>query len=582
MSERRLRGIPAAPGVALGQVVQVHLHAHGKTDVDARGRHQSIGQRAELGPIAPEQTDDEIARLRGAVRQVQERILATLAAAHAEAGSPEAAIFEAHALMLDDPALVEAAEARIRARHEPAPAALRAVADGLIAQIGGLADAYLRERAADVEDVVTQIVRELLGSESGEDLRDLPPGSLVVADELFPSDTAIFDRARVVGMMTQRGGRLGHVAILARALGIPAVLGVANALEQSRSGETAIIDGDRGLVVLSPEPKTLAGFGVRPSTSRAAAYRAGDAPILPAATRDGERVTLRANVGSAAEVEIARANGADGIGLFRTEFLFQEQGRSSPPDEEEQCRAYRRAAQIMAGRRVVIRTLDAGGDKPIPGLCLPREDNPALGIRGIRLLRHRPDLYHTQLRALLRAATAGNVAILFPMVATLDDVRLARQAVERARAELAAGGIAHRADVPLGIMVEVPAAAVIADLLMREVDFFSIGTNDLVQHTLAVDRGHALLSERYGPLDISVVRLIDGVVAAARHAGKPVSVCGELAGDPKAIDALVGLGIRELSMSVPNLSTVAATLRTIDSTEATERMRRQLAGDAAT
>ncbi|HET7036059.1 MAG TPA: phosphoenolpyruvate--protein phosphotransferase, partial [Thermomicrobiaceae bacterium] len=341
---------------------------------------------------------------------------------------------------------------------------------------------------------------------------------------------------------------------------------------EATAGELAAVDGERGEVILAPDPATLAEYQARVARERQERERRAALRELPAVTTDGARVELFANIGAPGEVQRALANGAEGIGLFRTEFLFIE--RAELPGEEEQVAAYRAVAEGMSGRPVVIRTLDVGGDKPVPGIAAEPELNPFLGVRGLRLTLRHPALFRTQLRAVLRAATVGDIWLMFPMVTTVADVRAARAALDAAAAELRAERIAHRAALPLGIMIEVPAAALAAERLIREVDFFSLGTNDLVQYTLAVDRTNADLAAAYSPLDPAVLRLIELAVAAAGSAGKPVAVCGELAGDPAAIPLLIGLGLRELSMTAARIPEAKELIRGLSARDAAETARR--------
>jgi phosphotransferase system enzyme I (PtsI) len=546
MAERTLHGLGAAPGVAIGRVV----------------RYTSTGATRDREPIVPDAVDAEIARLRAAAERARARIAAAREAAAMRAGEAEAAIFDAHLLMLDDPALIGESERRIREEHLPAAVAVEETAAGLRHLFGQIEDAYLRERAADVTDVATQVVRALQGDTLSYVGESLPPDAVIVAEELFASDAALLSAEHVAALVTARGGRTAHVAILARALGLPVVVGVVDILSLTRDGEVVAVDGERGEVVLSPGSRTLAALEERIAAERLERERRAELRDLPAVTEDGARVALFANIGAPGEIEAALSQGAEGIGLFRTEFLFLE--RSDLPGEAEQFLAYQEVAREMGGRPVVVRTLDVGGDKPVPGIPVATEMNPFLGVRGLRLTLRHPEIFRTQLRAILRAATAGDIWVMFPMVTTVEDVRAARATLASVLDELRVQGIEHRADIPVGIMIEVPAAAMVADRLIKEVDFFSLGTNDLAQYALAVDRTNESLTAAYPPFDVAVLRLIERAVAAATAAGKPVAVCGELAGDPEAIPLLVGLGLRELSMtatSIPRAKEIIRRLR---------------------
>lgn len=555
MAERRLRGTPAAPGVAVGHIVRY---------VPARATVTAT-------TLKPEEVDAEIARLHDAVARVRERIDAARTRAAVTAGAQEAAIFDAHLLMLEDPAFTGEIERRIREERQPPSRAVEETAAALREQFAQMDDEYLRARAADIQDIATQLLRALAGDEPARP-PEFPENTIIVAEELLPSDTALFDPDRVVALVTERGSRTAHVAILARALEMPAIVGVAGLLAQAQEGEGAIVDGDWGELILSPDTDTLPGYQARLDVARQERARLRSLHALPADTLDRVRITLLANIGTPREAEIALTHGAEGVGLFRTEFLFLD--RPEPPSEEEQYQAYHHVVEVMAHRPVVIRTLDVGGDKPVPGVQLEPEANPFLGTRGLRLSLRYPDLFRTQLRAILRAAAHGNVHMMFPMVATVQDIFEARQIVEEVKDELNAEGIPYADDLPIGIMVETPAAAVAADVLIREVDFFSIGTNDLVQYTLAVDRTNADLARRYDPLDVSVVRMIAQAASAATGIGKSVAVCGEMAGDPEAIPLLLGLGIRELSMtatSIPRAKEIVRSLRIADAEQEAQR-----------
>ncbi|HMM42723.1 MAG TPA: phosphoenolpyruvate--protein phosphotransferase [Thermomicrobiales bacterium] len=560
MSGETLSGTPAAEGIGIGTIVVY--------------RRQPA--RVERPPLGAGGVEPELERFRAAVEQTRQRLAAARQTTAARAGQQEAAIFDAQAMFLDDPAFVGEIERTIRDKHDHAESAIGAVTSSVEAMFAELEDDYLRARAADVRDVATQLLQALAGPEAGAEV-ELPHDAIVVADELFPSDTTLMDVSRLAGIATERGSTTAHVAILARALGIPTVVGVADLLQHVTDGQVAIVDGDAGQLVLSPDDTARAVAEARIAAARAEEERLAADRDLPAMTLDGEQVELQANIGTPAEAEVALARGAEGVGLFRTEFLFVDQPEL--PDEEAQCQAYRRAAEVMGERPVIIRTLDAGGDKPLPGItdAGAAELNPFLGVRGLRISLAHPDLFRTQLRALLRAATAGNIWIMFPMVATVGDVHEARRYVEGVARDLASEGVAHRADVPLGIMIEIPSAAIAIDRLIGEVDFVSIGTNDLVQYTLAVDRTNPALAAQYPAFDVAVLRLIRDVLATARAAGKHAGICGEMAGDPAAIPLLIGLGARELSMGSARLAAAKKLVRETDSAEARREAEARLA-----
>ena len=533
MSEHRVTGVAAAAGVIIGPAV-VYRPA-----TEAAEQERSGG------------ADLEKERFAAALRRVRAD-LADLAA-RAEGAARE--IVEAHSLMLEDPELHGLVEAGIQEGKSATAAVEDAIAQ-FAAMLESLADAYLRERAADVRDLGRRLVAALTGRSVGLRL-DKP--CVVVARDLAPTDTIGVDRKLLLGIVTEQGGPTSHTCILARSWGIPAVVAAPGLLAVAADGMTVAVDGTAGEVVLDPAPATLAEFERRVAAARDAAAREAAEAGLPAETPDGRRIELAANAGSPADVAAAMERGAEGVGLLRSEFLFM--GRSAAPTEEEQYQAYAEALKNAGGRRVIIRTLDIGGDKDVPYLGLPKEENPFLGVRALRLCFARPDLFRTQLRALLRAGVHGRLAIMFPMVAGLSDLRQARAALEEARQSLAAEGIPHAEKPEIGIMIEIPSAALAARHLAREVDFFSIGTNDLVQYTLAVDRGNPDLAHMYQPYHPSVLRLIDEVVRAAHEQGRWVGVCGEMGGLPEGALLLLGLGVDELSMAAPLLGKIRKLVR---------------------
>lgn len=514
-------------------------------------------------------------------------------------GPDEAEIFDALALMLDDEALLGPARAAVDDGRSAGRAWADAVA-AVTARYAALDDPYQRERAADVDDVGRRVLRALAAGATDPDApgpdapgRAAPAAapapapsaaetspaspSIVVARDLTPLDAAGLDRALVAGIATAQGGPTSHGAILARALGVPAVLGLGDALLGLRDDTPAILDGDAGLLIPHPSPGTTADYRERAARAAAAAEQARAAAHDPAITRDGAAVEVAANAGSAQDAADAVAAGADGVGLFRTEFAFLD--RAQAPSEDEQVAIYSRAAEALGGRPLVIRTLDAGADKPLPYLAMPPEANPFLGVRGVRLGLARPELLATQLRAIVRTAAAHEqVKLMFPMIATIEELRAARAlldaALEQTRAQ-------PRDGFEVGIMVEVPAAALTAVQLAREADFFSLGTNDLTQYVLAAERGNAALAQLADGLHPAVLRLVDEVCRAARAHGRWVGVCGELAADPLAAPLLVGLGVRELSVAAPSVAAVKAAVRLLDAEDAEALAHAALAAESA-
>lgn len=419
------------------------------------------------------------------------------------------------------------------------------------------ADGLMRERAADLQDVRSRLLRCLSGAPE-KNLSRLPGPVIIAARDLLPTDTATMDRENVLAIITETGGQTSHSAILARSYGIPAVLGVSGAMEVLRDGETAAVDGSAGVVIVEPDGETRAALETRRAGDLA--RRALDAQYRcePCATADGTAIDIGVNIGEAVEDYAALAEGADLAGLFRTEFLYMQGSRL--PTEEEQFAAYSSLLRGFGGKPVVLRTLDVGGDKALPCLPLPQEENPFLGKRALRLCLDRQDLFVTQLRAALRASVWGNLWIMFPMVGTPEDWRQAKALADRVRAELLAEGTAVAENVKFGVMIEVPSIVVLADKIVREVDFASIGTNDLCQYTLAVDRGNREVTGYYQMYSPAVFRMIAHVSGVFREAGKPLCVCGELGGDAGAALALVGMGLRKLSMSRGAVGTVKRVL----------------------
>ena len=543
----RLRGVPASPGIAIGPARRLRL------------REPVV----EDGP--PSTPGEERARLDRARAAAREELVEARATVAARGGAAEADIFTAHALLLDDAAITEPA---LRNIEEGAGAgrAWQAAAAEAAAAFRALDDPYLRERAADVEDVSRRVLALLAGTPSGATLEG---AGIVLAEELTPGEAAGLDPSQAWAIATARGGATGHVAILARALGIPAVVGVGAALLDILEGTPLVLDGQTGAVDVDPGDEAVAEQRARRQTAdaerRAALARAAE----PGALRDGRRIEVFANVGSPAEAALAVEQGAEGIGLLRTEFLFLD--RATAPDEEEQVEVLREIARAMDGRPVIVRTLDAGADKPLSFLRQAPEDNPFLGRRGIRLSLAEPELLRTQLRAILRVASEHPLKVMFPMVSTLQEVRAARSLLERERA-----GLGSRAELEVGVMVEVPALALQAGHVAPEVDFFSIGTNDLSQYTLAADRGNAAVAGLLDGVPAAVLALVAAVIEAAVEHRRWVGVCGELAGEPEAAVVLAGLGVRELSMAASRIPAVKAALREHDSEAAAAAARRAL------
>ncbi len=527
-----LGGVSASPGLAIGPVF--HFQS-GRLVVEDN----------------PKDIETEKKQLKFALEEARQQLAGIHDAVKARAGRNEAAIFRAHQAFLTDIDLFSEVHEMIEAGHSAAWS-WQKVIDARVAEVERVQDERLAGRAADLHDVGQRVLRVLTGATATE--VHLPNERVIlVADDLTPSDTARLDPKRILGLCTGLGGATSHTAIIARSLDIPAVVGAGAAVLEQANGAICILDGSRGRLYVAPtdaDLKSAEAFQVDLHRRRDVEF---DTRYQPAITSDGHRIEIVANIGKAAEAAAAVEAGAEGVGLLRTEFLFLE--RQSAPTEEEQFAAYSTMTKALNGLPLIIRTLDIGGDKVVPYLSFPKEDNPFLGVRGIRLCLRHPELFGPQLRAIYRAAQTGPVKIMFPMVGTVEDLRAAKEAAEKVRAELGAPA------VEIGIMIEVPSDALLAAELAREVDFFSIGTNDLTQYVLAMDRMHPALASQVDGLHPVVLRLIDQTVRAATAAGKWVGVCGGVAGEPRGAMILAGLGVTELSMSLPSIASIKAQLR---------------------
>lgn len=547
-----LRGIGVSEGIALGPALLVER---------------------EMRPVLrlllpPEAVEPERARLRAAVAASQRQIQSIRERLAREASAPHAYIFDAHLLMLEDPLLLDRAMDFVRDHRVNSEWALRAVADQLHAMFEELTDVYLRERSSDLDDVLGRILLNLGGTPDAPHLSHLPGSYVLVADELTPSEAAELDWERVLAVVTERGSPTSHTSILARSFGVPAVVGMRDATAHIPPGAMVVVDGSLGEVLVDPSVPALESYREAQVRHRQELRRLQDLGTLPALTADSVRVVLRANVEFLDEAPAARQHGADGIGLFRSEYLL---GRLREwPSEQRQYEVYCRLLELMHPGPVTVRTWDVGSEDLAPGG--PTSPNPALGERALRLMHRAPQAFRDQLRALLRAANHGPLQIMFPFLSGPGDLRLALGLLEEARESLRADGLAVPDHVAVGVNLEVPAAALTADLLARDVDFFSVGTNDLVQYLLAADRVDPRVAAHYQPLHPAVLRVIGEVVRAAEPHGIPVSVCGEMAADPLHALVLLGLGVRELSMSPAAIPRVKAALRAV-----TEERTREVA-----
>ena len=556
----RLRGIGASGGIAIGPVF-------------------CYRQPEPLGAPAP--AADSLAeweRLQAAIQKALGQLAALARDADRRVGAGNGQIFEAQAVMLRDPELIKMVQTRLFASGLNAESVWLDACEQYAAKLDALQDPYLRARAADVRDAARRVLRAAQGYQASG-LEGLSQPAVVAADFLSPSETMGLDRALVLGFVTASGGETSHTAILARGLGLPAVVGIGSALAELEDGMTVILDGGEGLLLLAPDADTLADYRARQQAEQARWQQALEQRCQPAVTADGHRLAVLANIGSLAGAARALEAGAEGAGLLRTEFLYLE--CASLPDEDEQALVYRQILEAFGDRPVHLRTLDIG-DKELPYLDLAAEKNPALGLRGIRLSLARSGWLKAQLRAALRAgAGRSNLRIVLPMVADLGEVRRVRALLSACRDELAAEGVPHAAGVPLGCMVEVPAAALMAGELAREADFLAIGTNDLTQYTLAVDRSSADLAYLGGAYAPAVLRLVWQVILAGRAAGKPVSLCGDLAGDPLAAPLLLGMGLKTFSMEVSAIPLVKRALSRLSAEECAPIAQAALSLDSA-
>lgn len=514
----------------------------------------------------------EVAKLEATLAAAEEELRGLYETAKEKMGEQEAEIFDAHLTILGDEYSVrEPIIQRIREQKQNAAAAITDQFDELAQMFRSLGDELMAERAADAEDLKQQLLRICLGC-GRQDLSVLPSDVIVLAEELTPSDTVRMDTAHVKGIATRLGGATAHSAIIARTLGIPAAAGIDGWQTEALNGHMAILDGADGTLTVDPTDEETACYQSRKAQADCEAQALEAFRTSPSQTKDGAALEICANIGTPQEAQQAMKYGADGVGLFRSEFLFMD--RDALPTEDEQFEAYRTAAQTMAGKPLIIRTLDVGGDKKLPTLELPHEDNPFLGFRAIRMTLSHPEIFRPQLRAILRAAAYGDVRVMFPMIGSMDQLREAKALLREQEQTLQAEGV-PTGPVKVGMMVEIPAAAVLAEEFAKEVDFFSIGTNDLTQYTLAVERGNAAVAHLYAPEHPAVLRLIAMTAQAAAERHIPCGMCGEAAGDPKLAPAFVGMGVNELSMSprrVPAVRKLLSELTMDECRQAAEKL----------
>ena len=528
-----LKGIAASDGIAIAKVYTL-------TEPDL-----------SFTKISVEDTDNEISRLEKALEVSTKEIELIKETALKNLGEEEAQVFEAHLMVLSDPELVGQVKDAITSQKVNAEHALKEVSDMFISIFAGMEDnPYMQERAADIRDVSKRILANLLGVKipSPATIKD---EVVVVAGDLTPSDTAQLNRQYVKAFVTDIGGRTSHSAIMARSLEIPAIVGTKEITSLAKDGDLIIIDGLSGDVFLNPSEEVVTEYRAKAEAFAAQQAEWEKLKDADTFTKDGHQVELAANIGTPKDLEGVIHNGAEGVGLYRTEFLYMDS--HDMPTEEDQFEAYKAVLEGMNGKPVVVRTMDIGGDKELPYLPLPHEMNPFLGYRAIRISLNEPEMFRTQLRALLRASVYGKLRIMFPMIATLNDFRGAKALLLEEKAKLVAEGVAVSDDIQVGIMIEIPAAAVLAHQFAKEVDFFSIGTNDLIQYTMAADRMNERVSYLYQPYNPSILTLIKHVIDSAHKEGKWAGMCGEMAGDQTAVPLLVGLGLDEFSMSASSV-----------------------------
>jgi len=534
------KGIGVSPGIIIGRVLlfnpeEIRIIRH----------------------VVPEdRIEAEISRFQAAIEKTREELSAIKNRIGQEIGQEHANIFDAHLLILDDPILTRETINQVRTTRNNVEWVFSQNLTKFVKMIASLNGEYLKERSTDISDVGQRLLRHLTGREKAT-LDHLEEEVIVFAKDLSPSDTAVMDRKKVKGFATDIGGQTSHTAIMARALEIPAVVGLSNITVNVSDGDLVIVDGNQGMVIVNPGEPTLQDYRERQKQYVEVERRLERLRDLPAETVDGGRIVLAANIEIPDEIPLVHKNGANGIGLYRTEFLFLN--RPDLPTEDEQFEAYKAVAQAMSPQAVIVRTLDVGGDKFLSNLGLFREMNPFLGLRAIRLCLAKPDIFKTQLRAILRASAFGNLKIMFPMISGIEELRQSKVFLEECREELKKEGREFRPAIPLGIMVEIPSAVWIGDVLAKEVNFFSVGTNDLIQYTLAIDRVNENIAYLYNPLHPAVIRSLSQIIAAAHQQGIQVGMCGEMAGDPLFIPILVGLGFDELSVAptiVPEIKEV--------------------------
>ncbi|PLR29886.1 phosphoenolpyruvate--protein phosphotransferase [Chimaeribacter coloradensis] len=537
-----ISGILVSPGIAFGKAL---LLKEDEIIIDRK-------------KISADQVDQEVERFLAGRAKASAQLEIIKTKAGETFGEEKEAIFEGHIMLLEDEELEQEIIALIKDEHATADAAAYSVIETQATALEELDDEYLKERAADVRDIGKRLLRNILGM-TIVDLGSIQDEVILVATDLTPSETAQLNLNKVLGFITDLGGRTSHTSIMARSLELPAIVGTSDVTKQVHNGDYLILDAVNNQIYVNPTPEVIEELKAVHNQYVTEKNDLAKLKDLPAITLDGHQVEVCANIGTVRDVAGAERNGAEGVGLYRTEFLFMD--RDSLPTEEEQFQAYKAVAEAVGSQAVIVRTMDIGGDKDLPYMNLPKEENPFLGWRAIRICMDRKEILHAQLRAILRASSFGKLRIMFPMIISIEEVRELKQELELLKAQLRNEGKAFDESIEVGVMVETPAAAAIAHHMAKEVDFFSIGTNDLTQYTLAVDRGNELISHLYNPMSPAVLTLIKQVIDASHAEGKWTGMCGELAGDERATLLLLGMGLDEFSMSAISIPRIKKIIR---------------------
>ncbi|MBZ9688723.1 phosphoenolpyruvate--protein phosphotransferase [Clostridium estertheticum] len=527
-----LKGIGASFGIAIGKALVI--------------REEVV----EINKSVVVDFEGELARFNNALQQAMTQLEIINSDVKEKLGSAKAEIFEAHLFMLKDPEFIGSIQKKITTDKFNAEYALQTVAEETAAIFELMENKYMTERAADIRDVSKRVLNILMGI-SATSIADIKDECILIAKDLTPSDTAQIDKTKILALVTEIGGKTAHTCIIARSLELPAVVGVGASLREIKDGDLIVVDGEEGIIIINPDEKTLNDYKAKRIEFIEAKNQLIKYATMKSTTLDGKTVELAANIGSVEDLESVTRNGAEAIGLFRTEFLYMS--KTALPTEEEQFEQYKSVLEKMSGKPVIIRTLDIGGDKKLDYLPMESEMNPFLGYRAIRLCLDRTDIFITQLRALVRASAYGNLKIMFPMISCLQELRKAKKILEQCKNDLKSEGVVFNENLQVGIMIEIPSAALISDILAKEVDFFSIGTNDLIQYTTAVDRMNEKISYLYDFYHPGVLRLIKTVIDNGHKAGIMVGMCGEMAGDTNLIPVLLGFGLDELSMSASSI-----------------------------